>query len=69
MIDDKAKDFISAIPSIRDDTTGLFDLMLTCYLRGRADESKAEGITTIDRLATKKLSGNSQNWRKLFNLV
>lgn len=42
MIDDKTKEFINSIPSIQEDATGMFDIMLTCYLRGRADEAKLE---------------------------
>lgn len=42
MIDDKTNIFYNDIPSIQEDATGLLDVMLTCYLRGRADEANLE---------------------------
>lgn len=42
MIDDKTRKFYNDIPSIQGEASSLFDIMLTCYLRGRADEAKLE---------------------------
>lgn len=40
MIDDKTKAFLADIPHIVSDASTIFDLMLTCYLRGRTDQNK-----------------------------
>lgn len=48
MIDDQTKAFLSTLAQTLEDATSTFDLMLTCYLRGRVDQANAQADQSVD---------------------